>query len=545
MKALLALLVLFAAPVQAAQAPRFKVADVTVHESAGTVVMTVKKIGSSTSSSTLTYAESNVTATPADYTPTTGTVTFGPSDTVKIFSIPVVVNSIVEPTKTFKVKLTTGVNARCYDCTAYVTIIDDSTAVTPPATQTCANGQVILASATCPTPAPTTKFCPDGSSIPVADTCPVSTPSTSIGPVGERAFDASPGVANIPSNFDTAITLQPSWGTGAIAQSDGDVVGAFRFLCNFSQLIYDDPIMFPAQAGQKKSHLHVFFGNTAANGNSTFASLRASGGSTCGGDGNGHAPNRSAYWAPAMLDGVGHVVMPNLASVYYKRLPLSDPKCSLSNPQGEGNCVPLPNGLRYIFGFDMVSGTAPAGSFWWACVGQTAIPWNSSDPAQDHYPSLAYAATKCPSGVNPDGSHNEIVAVIAAPNCWDGVNLDSPDHRAHMAYEYDTHAGYFRCPADHPYLVPAFKLSIAYTVDANLPTWKLSSDAMYSSLPAGSTLHSDWFGAWDNLVEKTWMDNCINKRLSCTGGDLGNGQQIKPSPSFTQIANPRLVPVPQ
>jgi hypothetical protein len=52
----------------------------------------------------------------------------------------------------------------------------------------------------------------------------------------------------------------------------------------------------------------------------------------------------------------------------------------------------------------------------------------------------------------------------------------------------------------------------------------------------------------------TWTDNCINKHLSCTGGDFGNGTQMQaavplhwnPDGTLTKsFTNPRhLVPVP-
>lgn len=37
------------------------------------------------------------------------------------------------------------------------------------------------------------------------------------------------------------------------------------------------------------------------------------------------------------------------------------------------------------------------------------------------------------------------------PTCWDGVNLDSPDHRSHVAYpESGTLESGGRCPSTHP-----------------------------------------------------------------------------------------------
>jgi hypothetical protein len=41
-----------------------------------------------------------------------------------------------------------------------------------------------------------------------------------------------------------------------------------------------------------------------------------------------------------------------------------------------------------------------------------------------------------------------------------------------------------------------------------------------------------------------WTDNCIDKRLSCVAGQLGNGLAMKTYSDFTWTANPHLVPVP-
>jgi hypothetical protein len=334
--------------------------------------------------------------------------------------------------------------------------------------------------------------------------------------------------ASVASNFDVNSELVPSWGTGAIPPTDpANGVGAFRFICNASHLAYDDPIVYPGQAG--KSHLHQFFGNTEANANSTYESLRKSGNSTC------NSPlNRSAYWMPAMLDGVGHVIRPDFISIYYKRRPQMDPKCKAGNPQAEGTCVNLPRGLRFVFGYNMLNAnSAPTGAAYFNCDGPTAVP--------DHYATITEAAKNCPVG-------NKLGAVIMAPSCWDGRNLDSADHRSHVAYAGYGTWGYLKCPDTHPYVIPQFQLGAWFTVDANLGTWRLSSDDMTAMgmgmKTPGSTFHADWFGGWDDNVMKTWHDNCIDKLQSCTGGDLGNGKQLKMFSAFAWEAAPRLVPVP-
>ncbi|WP_395622046.1 DUF1996 domain-containing protein [Sphingomonas daechungensis] len=329
----------------------------------------------------------------------------------------------------------------------------------------------------------------------------------------------------VPSNFDVNSELVPSWGTGAIPPSASpDVVGAFRFICNAGQLLKDDPIVYPGQPG--KSHLHQFYGNTGANAYSTYSSLRASGSSTC------MSPlNRSAYWMPAMLDGKGDVIRPDYLAIYYKRRPISDPKCSLSSgdPQAEGNCVPLPNGLKFIFGYDMITGKAPTGSVYFNCDGPGAT--------QGHYPSIPAAMATCPAGA-------KIGAIVNAPSCWDGKNLDSANHRDHVTYKSYGSWGYAKCPDTHPYVIPDFTLQAWFSIQAgdDLSQWQLSSDAMRPDLPHGSTFHADWFGGWDNTVLAMWTDNCINKKLNCSGGDLGNGKQMKMFSGFSWTASPRLVP---
>jgi hypothetical protein len=344
---------------------------------------------------------------------------------------------------------------------------------------------------------------------------------TSTGSTGSTTNSFYSEDSLIASNFDinTELVTAPLPGTAA-----PDVLGAFRFICTAGQLLRDDPIVYPGQPG--KSHLHQFYGNLGASANSTYSSLRASGQSTC------MSPlNRSAYWMPAMLDGKGNVVRPDYVTIYYKRRPITDPKCSLTSgdPRAEGNCVPLPNGLRFIFGFDMLTSTEATGAMHYTCTGTGAT--------QGSYKSLAEAKAFCPAG-------SRIGAVIQAPACWDGKNLDSPNHRDHVSYASYGNWGYKRCPTTHPYVIPTFTLGAYYSIAAgdDLSLWSLSSDEMRPELPKGSTFHADWFGAWDNTVMSMWIDNCINKLLSCSSGNLGNGKMMKQSAGFSWTASPRLVP---
>lgn len=333
---------------------------------------------------------------------------------------------------------------------------------------------------------------------------PVPIPEPTTAPAPAASLE---GVARVASGLNVNDLLVPSWGSGGIPGFElQGVEGAFRFICAPSHNAYDDPIVYPGQVG--RSHLHTFFGNTKADGNSTYQSLRTTGDSSCN-----NALNRSAYWVPAMMNGRGKVVMPDYISIYYKGTPPGSPSCTYAPVKA---CIKLPRGLRYIFGYNMSSpaDSSPAIQRWWNCDGPGAT--------SGHFASLREAAAGCPKGAR-------IGAVLVGPRCWNGKDLDSPDHRSHMAYLADDHAGHAPCPATHPYLLPFFQIAAWYMNDGTAKDWYLVSDRMpgMTELEPGTSLHADWFGAWEDSVLDIWAANCIDKSLSCSGGDLGNGQQLK------------------
>jgi hypothetical protein len=237
-----------------------------------------------------------------------------------------------------------------------------------------------------------------------------------------------------------------------------------------------------------------------------------------------------------MLDGTGNVVQPDWINLYYKREPLyrddgsPNPLCT---PAEHGICVDLPHGLRYIFGYNMATGTNgptdPNAPEYW-------MVFYTCSSNGTHYRTLD-AVEACPIG-------QRITAHATAPNCWDGKNLDSPNHRSHMAYPTRVVTyGRYGCPTTHPYVIPTMSVQIAYTVDANLRTWLLSSDQMHNSVP-GSTMHMDYWEAWSPALKATWHRNCVDKRLSCASGAMGDGTYIKGTGELG-VTNPnRLVPVP-
>lgn len=351
--------------------------------------------------------------------------------------------------------------------------------------------------------------------------------------------NGSAGEADIADNFDAATWLEP----GEPPRQSIEESGAFRFTCLAGQLLYDDPIVNPGQPGV--SHLHQFFGNTATDGNSTYGSLRTTGGSTCTRS-DGVSPQRSAYWMPAMLDGVGNAIKPDWINTYYKQLPTTSPECAkLQNPitaaviATGGKCVPLPNGIRFLVGYNMTTGqndfTDPNHreyyTLYYECIAADGGPSFELSTRGRNIPTMVAAG--CPSN-----AWLKVAGIF--PSCWDGVNLDSPDHRKHIAYPVQSF-----CPTTHPYKFPEVAVHVHFRTDANFVAgkWSLSADQMFPDRPAGSALHFDYWEAWSPRLKDLWQKNCIDGHLSCSTGNTGDSRQIKGMQQVGPYPNHVTVPL--
>ncbi len=268
-----------------------------------------------------------------------------------------------------------------------------------------------------------------------------------------------------------------------------DSIGAFREPCLFSHFAYDDPIVFPGQPG--KSHLHAFFGNTGANAFSTVDSIANTGTSTC----SGGTLNRTAYWVPALIDTTnGSVVRPASIMTYYKTGYYGIKPADIHA---------VPTGLRMITG-NAKNAAADTTTAEYSCVSSTnAGLWQNSIP-------------NCAVG-------DEMLMVVEFPQCWDGVNLDSADHKSHMSGTVNG-----ACPKDHPVAIPVISFNVHYKIEkANAGRgWRLSSDNYDASLPGGYSGHGDYFFGWKPEIVKSFTESCLNKSLDCHAEELGNGKRL-------------------
>jgi uncharacterized protein DUF1996 len=293
---------------------------------------------------------------------------------------------------------------------------------------------------------------------------------------------------------------------GGIFREDG--VGAFRITCRYSHMSFDDPVVFPGR--EKASHLHVFFGNGGTNAHSTATTIRDSGPSTCAGG----TVNRSSYWVPAMVDQrTGKAKSPTHIGVYYKSFNGGGSAGSIAIRQS----VTLPAGLAFVFGnkMDQTTKITP----WYSHGGEFYC--RDMTNGGEHY-------------INADGDEqgiptcrvgDEMNMNVYGPRCWDGVNLDSPDHRSHVLRVVEDDP----CPVSHPANIPVFTYIVTYQVEEGDDTsqWRLSSDpAASTGVRAGYTVHGDYWEGWQRSWFDKVLDTCIRVGKDCHQDLIGNGQQL-------------------
>jgi hypothetical protein len=303
----------------------------------------------------------------------------------------------------------------------------------------------------------------------------------------------------VPMGSAGSATQDVQSGAGDGVPTDGS--GSFRTTCSLAKMDFIDPIVFPGQRGA--SHLHAFFGNVAIDATTTASTIATAGNSTC----RGGILNRTAYWTPAVIDTkTGNAVLPDEATIYYKTGYNMNP----------ANVQPMPTGLRIIAGDKNAMAAQFAGPLQLA-------EWSCRDAGGSG--DGATIPVSCPAG-------DAVRLTIIFPQCWDGKNLDSPDHKSHMAYPIYSSAGRFasKCPATHPVMLPEltehFDYPIANGQQSAPAGWRLSSDMYDASKKGGLSAHADWMMGWDPATMSSLAKNCLAKGLDCGVGGIGAGRAL-------------------
>jgi len=232
--------------------------------------------------------------------------------------------------------------------------------------------------------------------------------------------------------------------------------------CDLSHTAPDDPIVLPGNPGA--SHLHEFFGSHDTDAFSTGESLLGTD-TSCQ-----NKADTAAYWVPALFNGDERVVPDELIAYY---------RTGVGVEASQVKAWPV--GLNMLAGDPGAEEPQSVGVVGWTCG------------ASDHL-------TVLPRDCSPRAP---LALRLTFPDCWDGENLDSADHRGHTAYSDNG-----SCPSTHPVHIVQLILALRYDFDADPSGLRLASGSMITG-------HGDVMNGWsrDELEHLTAL--CLDRGEIC------------------------------
>ncbi|MFF5494116.1 DUF1996 domain-containing protein [Streptomyces aquilus] len=302
------------------------------------------------------------------------------------------------------------------------------------------------------------------------------------------------------ADITTAPPAAPAPNAGADASK-----GSFVTSCgvNANGLFNSDNVIVAPGVSNGAHHFHDYVGNQA---NSAFADDNelAAGDTSCVDKGD-----RSSYYWPVIrlqngtqeqdagspgggIEGnAGEIVTPKEVTLTFVGSPNS-------------KVTAMPRLLRIITGDAkaFVNGTANANASW-SCTGF------EDRQLKDKYPL-------CPQG-------SDVVRTFKFQSCWDGRNIDSANHRTHVAFAQADGA----CPAGFK-AIPQLVQRIVYDIDApslqdgGRTTPLFAVDAFPEQLHKPVTDHGDFINIFDEGLMNE-MVGCINDGKQCGAGTGGDG----------------------
>ncbi|MFI7018465.1 DUF1996 domain-containing protein [Streptomyces sp. NPDC050164] len=306
------------------------------------------------------------------------------------------------------------------------------------------------------------------------------------------------GNGPVAADFAPITSVQPD--AGSPRQGSKASRGSFVTDCGVNEngLFNSDNIIAAPGVTNGAHHFHDYIGNRA---NNAFASDQdlANAETSCVDQGD-----KSSYYWPVLrlqngtqeqdanspgggIEGnAGEIVTPKQVTLTF-----------VGNPRGE--VTAMPRLLRIITGDakSFVNGPANANASW-SCTGF------EDRQLKDKYPL-------CPQG-------SDVVRTFKFQSCWDGRNIDSANHRTHVAFT--DAAG--DCPTGfRP--IPQLVQRIVYDVDApsledgGRTTPLFAVDSFPEQLHKPVTDHGDFINVFDeDLMQE--MADCINDGRKCAAG---------------------------
>ncbi|WP_406445612.1 DUF1996 domain-containing protein [Streptomyces sp. NBC_00631] len=350
---------------------------------------------------------------------------------------------------------------------------------------------------------------PQGSATPSQSGQGSAAPSQGTGAGGQG------GNGPVAADYADITSVQPDVTTPA--ERPGGSTGTFSSSCgvNANGLFNSDNVIVAPGVSNGAHHFHDYIGNQS---NNAFASDQdlANADTSCADRGD-----KSTYYWPVLRlqngkqerdadkpgggteGNAGQIVTAKQVTLTFEGNPTS-------------KVTEMPRLLRIITGDAkaFVNGPANANASW-SCTGY------ENRQLKDKYPL-------CPAG-------SDVVRTFKFQSCWDGRNIDSANHRTHVAFEAPDGS----CPAGFQ-AIPQLVQRIVYDVDApsladggrTVPLFAV--DSFPEQLHKPVTDHGDFINVFDESLMRTMVD-CINSGRTCGAGagEQPPSESAEPTPSET------------
>ncbi|MFB8757382.1 DUF1996 domain-containing protein [Streptomyces nigra] len=323
---------------------------------------------------------------------------------------------------------------------------------------------------------------------------------------GQNGNGGQAGNGPVAEDYVDIKSVQPNVSQPAVRK--GGSRGTFATSCGVNEngLFNSDNVIVAPGVSNGAHHFHDYIGNQS---NSAFASDEdlANAETSCV-----DQSDKSTYYWPVLrlqngkqerdADKPGGGIEGNAGEIVRaKEVTLN----FVGNPQSK--VTEMPRLLRIITGDAkaFVNGPANANASW-SCTGF------EDRQLKDKYPL-------CPKG-------SDVVRTFKFQSCWDGQNIDSANHRTHVAFA----AADGSC-ANGFKAIPQLVQRIVYDVDApslqdgGRTTPLFAVDSFPEQLHKPVTDHGDFINVFDEKLMSEMVD-CINAGRTCgvgAGGDGGNG----------------------
>ncbi|GAA3787226.1 hypothetical protein GCM10023083_23840 [Streptomyces phyllanthi] len=301
----------------------------------------------------------------------------------------------------------------------------------------------------------------------------------------------------VAADFVDITKVQPNVSTPR--RSAGASKGTFTTKCgvNKNKLYNSDNVIVAPGVTNGAHHVHDYVGNQSNDAFATdqdFAKARTS----CQNQGD-----KSSYYWPVLrlqdgtkefdADKLGGGAEGNVGRILTAR---SSTLTFVGSPRGK--VVAMPKFLRIITGDAKAFTNGPANAnASWSCTG-----FENKVQLKDKYPL-------CPSG-------SDVVRTFKYQSCWDGANIDSANHRTHVAF---ADAG-GNCPSGFK-AIPQLVHRLVYDVDA--PSVKdggktrpfFAVDGFPEQAHKPITDHDDFINVFNEQTMKKAVQ-CINTGRKCS-----------------------------